>query len=100
MRPQCWDVTHYIQRHERFLGVSRAFLSNVERFSWGFFCTVVYTSPTHIFFGSVAPEHDEASNAWKRLVHIPILFTIMSREPTGTNRRKNGSKHCIGSAIG
>ena len=55
---------------------------------------------TYIYFGSVAPEHDEASNAWKRLVHIPILFTIMWREPTGTNRRKNVSKHCIGSAIG
>ena len=55
---------------------------------------------TYIFFGSVAPQHDEASNAWKRLAHIPILFTILWREPTGTNRRKNGSKHRIGSAIG
>ena len=47
-----------------------------------------------------ALHEDEASNAWKRLAHIPILFTIMWREPTGTDRRKNGSKHCIGNAIG
>ena len=55
---------------------------------------------TYIFFGFVALEHDEASNAWKRLAHIPILFTIMWREPTGTDHRKNGSKHCIVNAIG
>ena len=84
-----------MQHHERFLGISRAFLSNIERFSWGFFCTAVYTCESH-----AALHEDEASNAWKRLAHIPMLFTIMWRKPTGTNRRKNGSKHCIGNAIG
>ena len=79
----------------RFYSVSvkyRAFLLGLLLYSCVHF--------TYTAFGSIAPQHDEASNAWKRLAHIPILFTIMWREPMGTNCRKNGSKHCIGNAIG
>ena len=47
-----------------------------------------------------ALHENEASNAWKRLGSIPILFTIMWIECVDKTIQKHVSKQSFGSAIG